>query len=362
MIGIYVHIPFCESKCIYCDFASFVCAEQEKYFSFLLQEINNSENKGQTVDTIYFGGGTPSVVEPKYIADTLDAIRKNFEVLKDSEITIECNPNSVTPENLDAYHSIGFNRISFGVQSLNDDVLKFLGRKHRRSDALLAIENAKKVGFKNISADLIVGLPKVSSRMLCSHAKKLIDMGVTHISSYMLQVEEGTPLFKMCQENPQIFPVEDDCAESFSKLVLLLSKYNFNQYEVSNFARIGFESRHNLKYWSGENYLGFGLSATSTYGNRRWTNGGKFETYFKGKKEVEFLGNREKIEEKIMLGLRCYLGFDIKEIEKLGYKISEKEDFETFLKKGIIYEKEGKIYLNPKFYSVNNQIISKLLP
>lgn len=362
MIGIYVHIPFCESKCIYCDFASFVCAEQEKYFSFLLQEIKNSEYKGQTVDTIYFGGGTPSVVEPKFIAETLETIRKNFAVSKNSEITIECNPNSASLEKLKFYRSLGINRVSFGVQSLSDEVLKFLGRKHNKKEALLAIENAKQIGFKNISADLIVGLPNVSNQMLCSHAKKLIEAGVTHISSYMLQVEEGTPLFYMCKREPDLLPNEDECAESFSRLIKTLNENGYIQYEVSNFARVGFESRHNLKYWSGENYLGFGLSATSTYGNRRWTNGRKFETYFNGEKEVEILGNREIIEEKIMLGLRCYLGFDIKEIEKLGYKISQSKNLRTFLEKGIIYEKEGKIHINPKFYSVNNQIISKLLP
>ncbi len=362
MIGIYVHVPFCESKCIYCDFASFVCGEQKIYFDCLRQEIEKCEQKGQKVDTIYFGGGTPSVVCEKYIADTLGYIRKNFDVSKNSEITIECNPNSASLEKLKFYRSIGITRVSFGVQSLNDKVLKFLGRKHNKKEAISAIQYAKKVGFENISADLIVGLPNVSSSMLCSHAKKLVDAGVTHISSYMLQVEEGTPLFKMCTENPQLLPSEEECAESFSKLVKTLQQCGFVQYEVSNFAREGNESKHNLKYWSGENYLGFGLSATSTFDNKRWTNGKTFKSYYNGEREVELLGNREKIEEKIMLGLRCYLGFKLEEIEKLGYKLTSNKNFQTLLEKGVIYESEGKIHINPKFYSVNNQIITKLLP
>lgn len=362
MIGIYVHVPFCESKCVYCDFASFVCGEQAKYFECLRKEIENSEYIGEKVDTVYFGGGTPSVVEPKYIALILDTIKKNFALQKNAEITIECNPNSVTEEKLKFYRSIGFNRVSFGVQTLSDETLKFIGRKHNKQDALNAISNAKKVGFENVSADLIVGLPNISTRTLCSHAKKLIESGIIHISTYMLQVEEGTPLYKMCQENPALLPSEDECAESFVSLVKTLSKNNFKQYEVSNFAREGYESRHNLKYWQGENYLGFGLCATSTFDNKRWTNGKTFESYFKGEKEVEFLGYREKIEEKIMLGLRCYLGFDREELKSFGYDIEQNENFKILLKKGYIYQKNSKIYLNPKFYNVNNQIITKLLP
>ncbi len=361
-LGIYVHIPFCESKCTYCDFASFVCEEKEKYFVFLKDEIEKSEHKGRAVDTIYIGGGTPSSVEPKYIIQILQTIKSNFQVSKNAEITIECNPNSATVEKLASYLNSGVNRISFGVQSLQDGVLKFAGRRHTAKEAIAAIENAKTVGFKNISADLIIGFPNQTKTSVCQDAKKLISLGITHISTYMLQVEEGTLLYKIVKENPSLLPNDDVCSEIFQELVSFLEQNAFCQYEVSNFSKPNFESRHNLKYWSGQDYLGFGLSATSTIGNKRFTNAKTFEGYFNGEREVEILGNREKIEEKIMLGLRCRLGFNIEEIKTLGYDISSNKSFQEFIKKDILKIQNKNVFLSSKYYIVNNQIISSLLP
>ncbi len=218
------------------------------------------------------------------------------------------------------------------------------------------------MGFKNISADLIIGFAGQTTKSVCCDAEKLLSLGITHISSYMLQVEEGTPLYSICQKDPSAVLSDDKCSEIFEKLVEFLAGKGFNRYEVSNFAKKGFESRHNLKYWSGEDYLGFGLSATSTIAEKRITNGKTFTDYYKGGKEIEVLGNIEKIEEKIMLGLRCFLGFDISEIEKLGYDIKANKNFQRLIKGNILIEKEGRVYLNKNFFSVNNQIITNILP
>lgn len=367
MLGVYIHFPFCERKCNYCAFSSFVDnTREDEYIAHLLKEIDDftfSHSDLNKVDTIYFGGGTPSVVKLENIKLVLDKLKERFVLSQDAEITIECNPNSVTKEKLEFYKKQGINRISFGVQSFNDDELKFLGRLHSSLQAEEVIKLAKNVGFNNISCDLIIGTKGQTEQSLSQSIQKLIDLKVQHISSYMLQVEENTPLFEMVKKSPNLLVDDDECVKLYDMLVKKLEKAGYNQYEVSNFAQNGKESKHNFKYWTGENYIGFGLGASSYINRTRWTNESTFDGYFSGKKSVQEKIDREKlIEEHIMLGLRCENGVSKGYLKSLGYDLDNNENVKYLIKNNVLIEKEGKLYLDKKYYSVNNYIIVKLLP
>lgn len=362
--SIYVHIPFCESKCIYCDFASFVCAKEikEKYFKALKNEINDFSKEG-VVSSIYFGGGTPSCVNAKKITDILKLIKKKFVISENCEITIECNPNSASFFKLSAYRRSGFNRVSFGVQSLKNEALKFLGRAHTASQAIRAVLNAQKAGFKNISVDFLIGLPNQKIEDLTDEALTMINLNVSHISAYMLQVEERTSLYKMVKLNQIKLPKEDDVIGLYNDFSKFLKKHKFEKYEISNFARNGFYSKHNINYWKMGEYAGFGLSAHSFLDGYRIFNSDNFADYFNGKNmEKEFIDNKKRIEEIIMLGLRCKFGFSLLEIRNLGFDISKTPSYKNFLNNKIIKEKRGRVYLNQKYICVSNSIICELLP
>ena len=361
--SIYVHIPFCQSKCIYCDFASFVVPEDKvkKYFDALCQEIERCEFSGKA-KTIYFGGGTPSCVDAENIERVLLKLKEKFDFDEACEISIECNPASADKSKLERYRKMGINRISFGVQSLNDNQLAFLGRRHKSVDALESIAMAKEVGFENISADLLLGLPKSSANEICEFCGRLIESGVTHISAYMLQVEEGTPLAKMVGQGKVILPSDDMTADIYEKVTNKLDENNFERYEISNFAKKGFECKHNLAYWQGKDYLGFGLGAVGCENGVRKMNGKTFEEYFDGKSYKERLTLQEQIEEIIMLGLRTRYGFEVERVKRLGYDISKNENYKNFLSQGIIKEKDGFVAINDDYFGVCNDIIVKLFP
>ena len=363
-LGIYVHVPFCESKCAYCDFASFVMPPdiKEQYFSSLIEEINSSPYKGREVDTIYIGGGTPSCVKKEYIANVLVALRENFNVTEDAEISMECNPNSVSEDKLGFYEGLGINRISFGVQSLQDDALKEIGRLHNSETALKAIELAKAAGIKNINADLLIGLPGASEDKLLADTRKLIESGVNHISAYMLQVEEGTAISERVKKDKDYLPSDDESVYLYEALVTFLQKQGFNRYEISNFALSGKECKHNYKYWSGADYLGFGLGSHSYIDGVRFSNSNKFFEYYERVVRREVLDNDKKIMERLMLGLRCDLGFSKAYLLSLGYDITKNSSFKEFLNKKFLIENGDNVKLNPDQYGVSNYIIVKLLP
>ncbi len=372
---IYVHIPFCDRKCYYCNFVSFVFdkAMQEKYFENLYDEIKGRKNSLE-VTSIYFGGGTPSCVMQKYIIQTINLIKNNYHIAKDCEITIECNPQNVNEEKLRDYFEHGFNRISFGVQSLNEKKLKKIGRFQTKKQTFQAIKNAKKVGFKNISVDFLIGLENQTFFELKKHVKKLIKLGVKHISAYMLILEPETKLSKMLT-NKEIKLISDEKAvEIYNKLYYFLKRKNFDRYEVSNFALKGFECKHNLGYWKLKNYLGFGLAAHSLENRKNYlknvqetnlisfinekkrsSNSTLMEEYLKGQGRLEEkLTKKEIREEKIMLGLRTHEGVK-KEI------IGENPEIEKLKKSGFIEEVNGFIKVCEKQYGVLNQIILKLI-
>lgn len=362
MNSIYVHIPFCQKKCNYCAFASFDNQFDlaQQYFSYLKNEIENSDFDFQ-IDTIFIGGGTPTAVAESFILDILKCIKKKFNVAKNAEITIEANPNSLDKNKLQQYFDMGINRLSIGVQSLENKHLKLLGRLHDKKQVLKALKAAKKVGFKNINCDLLIGLEGQTLFHL-KKSIKILKKYATHFSCYMLQVEDGTPLKFMVENGIINLPDDDNVVKIYNKLSNFLKHINFEQYEISNFSKKDFRCLHNLNYWSRGNYIGFGLSAHSFVKDMRWANASNFTDYFGGKKDfIEKLDNNQIAEEMIMLGLRCELGIDLQNLKKIGFDIENKVEFNEFLKNNILLFNNGKIKLNPKYYGVCNYVIEKLI-
>jgi len=362
-IGIYVHIPFCKQKCLYCDFCSF-CVEknvQEKYFQSLENEIVKKVGNF-LVKSIYFGGGTPSSVEEKYIVSTLNLIKSKYKVKNSAEITIECNPCSVDLKKLEAYKKAGFNRISFGIQSFDDMVLKSIGRLHTAEQAEKAVEFAQKAGFMNISCDLMIGLPYQTKDMLLSDVRKLEKLGVNHISSYMLQLEEGTPLCGLVKNGKLTVANEDEQAALYDDVVRELGELGYEQYEVSNFAKNRTFSNHNLNYWRRGEYLGFGLSAHSFLNEKRFANSVLFDEYENGNiSMIENLSKEDIVTEIIMLGFRYFEGVDLKKLKAIDSKKVEEIKKSQFVKDGIIKIENGRAILSPKYYAINNEIMLEFI-
>lgn len=365
MLGVYIHIPFCESKCHYCAFASFVRneKEQERYINSLIEEIKNfTKPEKRKIDTIYIGGGTPSIVSKENMQKLFDCLKENFLCSEDFEFTIEANPCSLTEEKIAFYKQNGVNRLSIGVQSLENDKLKAIGRRHDSEEAIKKIKIASKY-FDNLSCDMLIGLPAFDEEKFLNQIEYLASINIKHISAYMLQVEEGTPLVKMIDNKEIFLPDDDECVEAYEKMAKLLSKMGFQRYEVSNFAKEGFESKHNYKYWTGEDYIGFGLGAHSYFNGERFANSSNFEDYYKRKIEyTEKITKEKRIEEHIMLGLRCKAGISKRYLINNGYDIEKNENYLEFSKKSILQAKSDKIILNPDYYGVSNYIISSLLP
>lgn len=365
---IYVHIPFCDSKCYYCNFCSGLYNEQvkEEYFKNLIQEIENSSNKNTTISSIFIGGGTPTSVQEKYIEQVINTIKNCFNVSNNAEITIEANPCSSTKEKLQKYYNLGFNRISFGVQSLNNKCLKLIGRRHNSKKAIYAINLAKEIGFNNISCDILIGIPNQSYLTLKTTVKNLLKQDINHISCYMLINEEGTVLTNQINENKVKVVNDEKCVKYYNKINKYLYNKKLFRYEISNFAQKGYESKHNKGYWDLTEYYGFGLSAHSFIQNQRCENTSNMHQYLQGnycyKKET--LTNQEVIEERIMLGLRTKQGVSIKNLNFLGYDIlSQKKKELMFLKNnGFIDYNNDYIFINDEYFGISNNIILKLLP
>ena len=359
-ISIYIHIPFCERKCSYCAFVSFCLSktDREKYMQALLEEIE-SFSTVKRVNTIYLGGGTPSLLTKEEIFSIFRKLREKFDIDKNAEITIEVNPNSVEEEKLKAYKEVGVNRISVGVQSLSNKSLKSIGRLHTKKEA---IEKLKLIGkyFENISADLIIGLS--GEKNVTKYAKKLINLKVKHISSYMLEVHENTKLYFEVQDKKYRPLDEIGVTKSYDKLVKFLKKHRFIQYEVSNFALADYESKHNLNYWNYGEYVGFGVSSHSFLQGKRIANSITLQGHYKHERKEEKITKSMEIEERILLGLRCYLGVDVAVLKSLGYDIKKNENYQKFLNADIIYEDNDKFYLRPEYYKFSDYYILNLLP
>lgn len=282
-LGIYIHIPFCKRKCAYCDFVSFSNKQNlvDEYVETLKKEINKCKiNKEEyLVDTIYFGGGTPSYIDSKYIIDILEVIRNRFNVSKDAEITIEVNPGTASEEKLNDYYKSGINRLSIGLQSVDDKLLKTIGRIHSFSDFLETYSIAKKVGFTNINVDLMTGLPTQNLNDVKISIEKIVELSPKHISVYSLIVEEGTPIEEKISKKELFLPSETLERKMYWTVKEELEKNGYIHYEISNFAKQGYESKHNTSCWNQEEYIGFGLAAHSYINNTRYSNTENLENY-----------------------------------------------------------------------------------
>lgn len=359
-LSIYIHIPFCEKKCHYCAFNSFCADEQmrEQYIDLLCSEIERRKVENP-IKTIYIGGGTPSVLNEKQIERIVKKIYDCFNVYEDAEFTIEANPSSINENLLKKWKELRVNRVSIGVQSLNDKSLKKIGRLHDKKVAMEKVKLVRKY-FDNVSVDLLIGLEK--EKDVCRHARELLALGVKHISCYLLEVYENTKLFQMIKSG-QYFPLSDDkTIFSFNKLANYVQDMGLERYEISNFCYPGYESQHNLNYWARGEYLGFGLSAHSFLNNIRSKNADLMDDFKSGIVECENLSEKDVVEELIMLGLRCKLGVSEEDVKNFGYDITQNHFYNDYLKQGILKKENGVLYLNKIYYHVSNTIISNLLP
>lgn len=333
---------------------------QKRYVQTLIKEIEETKYK-RKVSSIFFGGGTPSILPAEDIKEIMLAIKNKFTLTKNAEISIECNPNSITEEKLKIYKNLGFNRISFGVQSLDDDVLKLIGRVHNRSEALQVINLANIAGFTNINADLLLGIKE--NKNISRDIEELKAAGVTHISAYMLILEQGTPLEILAKQNKVKLLSDDESVAQYEEYLKVLRQNGFYRYEISNFALKGYKCKHNINYWECGEYLGFGVAAHSYINGTRYSNTENILEYIESynNKNFEKLTNQEKLEELIMLGLRTKRGVSLKKLEELGYKVLENKNALKMLSLGIIKLNSTHLYITSKNFGIANQIILKLV-
>ena len=362
-VGIYVHIPFCKSKCNYCDFNSYagMLDLQDAYADAVCREIHKKV-RGISADTVYFGGGTPSVMDISNNIKILNEIKQNFCVEENAEITIECNPATIDEDGFKVLKEAGFNRISLGAQSANDKILKILGRAHSFDNFKSCFYAAREAGFNNISADIMFALPSQNIDDLQNTLSEVTALGMEHISCYALKIEEGTPFYNM-----NLSVAGDDLSRDMYDLcVKFLEERGYTRYEISNFATAGYESRHNNKYWKCKDYIGLGAGAHSCFDGERCSNVCGIKNYIDTQtvEEKRVLTREDKISEFIFLGLRMTKGisedefkrrFDISIDEKFGYQLDK------FEKMGCIIRDKGRIKIAPDFLYVSNAILSEFV-
>lgn len=323
-IGIYIHIPFCIKKCEYCDFVSYCNKEKyvPQYINALKKEIKNNINKEYKITTIYIGGGTPSSIEENYIADIIETIKlnmndENLKEFKNVEVTIEVNPGTVTEKKLETYKEIGINRLSIGLQETHDELLKSIGRIHTYEEFLKTYNLARKIGFNNINVDLMIALPNQTIQDIKENLEKIIKLNPEHISVYSLILEEGTPFYNKYNENKIRLPDEELERNMYWYVKNTLENNGYVHYEISNFSKKGFESKHNMNCWNQEEYLGFGVAAHSYNNKIRYSNTNSIEEYIKGSNKIihekQTLEDMQK--EYMLLGLRKIEGINIQKFK-----------------------------------------------
>ncbi len=369
-LGIYVHIPFCKSKCEYCDFYSIGGARDRRmtddYLQALADHIRESGRlaPNHLVDTVYFGGGTPSFFGAENLEKILDEIHRSFRLSVEAEITVEANPDSVNVQGLKRMLRAGFNRLSLGVQSDDDAMLKCLGRPHNFEQAQTAMQKARQVGFANISLDLMYGLPNQTRAGWQETVEHIARMRPEHVSCYALKVEEGTPLYEY--KDAVNLPSDDVQADMYLDACEILRSYGFEHYEISNFAKRGFASKHNMKYWTGGEYLGFGPTAASDFDGKRFTAIRDLRGYVQGiakhgsvLSEVEHVPMRERAGEYVMLRLRTHEGISAEEYERSYLMPFDTlgQAMERFREKGYAEYAKDRWRLTERGWLVSNQII-----
>ena len=384
-LGIYIHVPFCVRRCPYCGFYSNACGsgcedEINEYFGLLKEELafRKNEYAGSSysvdskfsVDSIYFGGGTPSLADPSLIASFIQSIDEAFGISDDPEISMEANPGTLTKARLEGYRSAGVNRLSIGLQSFDDTVLKTLGRIHTAEDFVKSFDDARSAGFDNVSVDLMFGVPGQTGDVWASTLEKVVSMDPEHVSFYSLQIEEGTPFYKQYKMGDMV-PVSDaDDRAMYHDAIRYLGEHGYRQYEISNAAKEGFECRHNLKYWTFQDYLGIGASASSFMeGVRRTDPSDGYKTYINEGFPEELLPENHKnsffdnCADYMITGLRLVQGVSEADFkERFGEEIWEvfpdaREELREFFDRGLVCEESGRLYITEMGMDVSNRIM-----
>ena len=369
-IGIYIHVPFCRSKCYYCDFCSRTRADEETkalYVKRLCEEIRNAPRRYggalPAADTVYFGGGTPTLLTADQLGEVLEAVDRALGIERGAEISAETNPKASDGDVLRELRSVGINRLSIGMQSVHDGELRALGRIHTFSHFLDTYLAARKAGFDNISVDLMYGIPEQTRESFLRSVETLAVAGPEHISSYCLTVEDGTPFGR--RRDSLVLPDEDTVADMYADMCGSLAKYGYNKYEISNFSKEGRESLHNLKYWQLDDYLGFGVAAHSCYKSVRYANSRDIDAYLGGDSIVEFVESIDRqgqMNEFVMLGMRLARGVDALEFkERFGEDVLERfPSVNRFAPEYVTVDDYG-FRFTEKGMFVSNHILSEVL-
>ena len=376
-LGVYIHIPFCVRKCVYCDFLSAPAAEetQKKYVAALKREIeqNAAPYTDYTVETIFFGGGTPSILQAEHIKDILDILKSHYNISKTAEITLEANPKTTDYEKLCSLKAAGINRLSIGLQSADDRELKILGRIHTYEEFLQTYGDARSAGFGSINVDLISALPSQTPESWMKTLENTVSLTPPpeHISAYSLIVEEGTPLYEHLEQFPPI-PDEETERQMYYETKRILGKYGYERYEISNYAKQGCESRHNRIYWQRgashtHDYVGFGLGASSTVGNSRWKNTSDMSSYLSGaniKEDQQTLSENDLMEEFVFLGLRMTAGISAAEFHRTFQKNIEdiyREPIEKWISQGLLARDGDIIRLTDRGLDFSNTVFADFI-
>ncbi len=372
-LGIYIHIPFCASKCGYCDFYSLAGCDHlmPDYHRALIAHLEESAKgiKNYEVDSVYFGGGTPSFYGAEHLMEIFDVLKRNGNVRLDAEVTVECNPDSMSFQDLKLLRQEGVTRLSIGVQATNNDLLKIIGRRHNFQQAELAMSTARRAGFDNINLDLIYGLPSQTKNDWAETLARIVELHPEHISCYGLKLEEGTPMYREYKGSP-VLPTEDEQADMYSYAAEMLERYGYRQYEISNFCAPGFESVHNLKYWNLDDYMGFGPGAHSCVGNLRYSFVRDLKRYIAGVErkasiidEYQLVDPLERAVEYLMLAMRTSRG-----ISEEDYRVRTQSDWKpisrvlrAFAEKGWAEQTEGRWHFTVPGFLISNTLIGILL-
>ena len=368
-IGLYIHVPFCLRKCAYCDFCSFPIdsvLKREEYISSLCLEIEGYKNRGISVNSIFFGGGTPSLLTTSEIEKIVSFVRKTFSVCDDLEFTIEANPKTLSKEKLYGLIGLGVNRLSIGLQSIHENELKMLGRIHSYKDFVEMFLLAREVGFDNINVDFMYGIPGQTKESFENTLSTIMSLSPEHISLYGLILEEGTPLYDARES--MTFPSEDTECDMYYYAANFLRKHGYSHYEISNYAREGRECAHNLKYWRCEEYIGFGLSAYSYFDGKRYGNTNKLDEYLSGNyleyDSVELTDLNSSAYEYVMLGLRLKEGISLSEYSaRFGksFLVGREEVVEKFIDSGYLKQDDDRLYLTDQGMYISNYILNELI-
>ncbi len=388
-LGAYIQVPFCQTKCTYCNFHTGIVARDryKPYADAVCREISELASSadlaalsGATMDTVYFGGGTPSLLEPAALANILDALRASFGLATyravtsaaEPEITLEADPETITTEKALAWRAAGFGRISLGAQSFDDRELQAAGRMHRRADIFAAAQILRAAGFRNISMDLIAGLAHQTRESWDESIARILDIRPEHISIYMLEIDEGSHLGSESlaggsRYSAKAIPSDDSMAEFYDSACLRLAAAGYEHYEISNWGLPGFRSRHNLKYWRRDPYIGFGAGAHSFDGKRRWSNvhdSAKYvasiEQGISPREHIEPVTQQEALEEELFLGLRQLEGIDLAQIER-RYDVNLRERIAPLRRDGLVELEGERLSLSQDRLTVSNEVFVELL-